>query len=46
MSIFSLRPYSIFSASASTPLWTTAQSQGVFGFVEKELPIEWVEVGV
>jgi hypothetical protein len=25
---------------------TTAQSQGVFGFVEKELPIEWVGVGV
>jgi hypothetical protein len=25
---------------------TTAQLQGVFGFVEKELPVEWVEVGV
>ncbi len=25
---------------------TTAQSQGVLSFVEKELPIEWVEVGV
>ncbi len=24
----------------------TAQLQGVFGFVEKELSIEWVEVGV
>jgi hypothetical protein len=25
---------------------TTIQLQGVFGFVEKEFSIEWVEVGV
>ena len=49
MSIINLPKHDLTGATALMQVRvtaTTAQSQGVFGFVEKELPIEWVEVGV